>query len=301
MHARWHHGLVVGSVGFVALIASALLVASALWPTAALFEGQDAPVHDSTRPSSGRSHNWAGYAATSGTFTAVAGTWAVPKPSASGARSSDATWVGIGGVNHRDLIQAGTEDTVLLDGTVQTQAWVETLPRSARPVSLTVHPGDSVTVSLGQSGSNQWNVSISDTTTGQSYQTTLTYASSLSSAEWVEEAPSSRRGVLPLDNFGTVQFTSCSTTQNGQSVSLSSAGAQPITMIDRLGQAVASPSGIGGDGASFSVTREQPSVSVQPEPRIVVVPFPYPGFPFTPRGRFPFDPFPQGRVWRLAP
>lgn len=288
-------------LGCAALVGAGIMVAGALWPTASLVEGQNDPVHDSTATSSGRSRNWSGYAATSGVFTAVSGTWTVPNPSTGSVRSSDATWVGIGGVNHRDLIQAGTENTVLLDGTVRSQAWVETLPRPARPVALAVHPGDSVTVGISQSGSDQWNVSIADTTTGQSYQTVLTYASSLSSAEWVEEAPSTGRGVLPLDNFGTVRFTSSSTTRNGQAQSLAGAGAQPITMIDRFGRVVASPSAIGGDGSSFTVTRAQPAApAVRPGPSIVIVPFPYPGFPFAPHGRLPSDPFPgRERSWRL--
>ena len=49
---------------------------------------------------------------------------------------------------------------------------------------------------------------LANNTTGQTYDTTQTYTSSHSSAEWVEEAPSGGRGgVLPLDNFGTIQFT----------------------------------------------------------------------------------------------
>ena len=43
------------------------------------------------------------------------------------------------------------------------------------------------------------------------YQTTLHYASSLSSAEWIEEAPSSGRRIIPIDDFGTVQFTAAMT------------------------------------------------------------------------------------------
>src|SRR5579862_3178597 len=62
--------------------------------------------------SSNDSSNWAGYAAQGGTFTGVTGTWTVPAPTADATTTyatriaADATWVGIGGVSTRNLIQA---------------------------------------------------------------------------------------------------------------------------------------------------------------------------------------------------
>jgi hypothetical protein len=83
----------------------------------------------------------------------------------------------------------------------------------------------------------------------------VNYTSSESSAEWVDEAPASQRGILPLDNFGTVSFSAASATQSGQTVNLVQAGAQPITMLNAARQPLAQPSPIGSDGSSFSVTR----------------------------------------------
>ena len=84
----------------------------------------------------------------------------------------------------------------------------------------------------------------------------MPYVSSHSSAEWVQEAPSAgRRGIVPLDDFGAVQFTSGATIKNGQVVDVAGSGARPVTMIDRTGQAVAVPSAIGDDGSSFTVMR----------------------------------------------
>lgn len=201
------------------------------------------------------SHNWSGYAATGGKFTAVTGTWKVPEPSSSGGFGSGATWVGIGGVNTRDLIQAGTQETTDGSGAVHYQAWTETLPQASRQVPFTVSPGDSVTVSIEQQAAGQWLVSFKNNTTGKSYQTTLRYASSLSSAEWVEEAPSARRGIVPLDNFGTVHFSGGSAVKDGKTVTIAQAGAQPITMADSRGRAIAVPSALTADGQGFSVSR----------------------------------------------
>ena len=207
------------------------------------------------------SSNWAGYVATSGTFTAVGGSWIVPQATGSNANlSADATWVGIGGGSGTDLIQAGTQD-IIQNGTPTYTAWYELLPASSVQVPLAVHPNDEVTVAIAQQSNSQWQISFSDTTTGQSYQTSVSYASSLSSAEWIEEMPSDQRGLVTLDNFGTVSFTDGLTTQNGSQVSISGSGAQPMTMITKNDQALVTPSSLGADGASFTVTRTAAAAS----------------------------------------
>jgi hypothetical protein len=124
-------------------------------------------------------------------------------------------------------------------------------------VPLAVEPGDSVTVSINEqgAGSGVWTISITNNTSGKSYHTTVNYASSESSAEWVEEAPSGPNGVLPLDNFNSVAFSATTAVVNGQTVDLMQASAQPITMVNSNGQALAVPSGIASDGSSFSVVR----------------------------------------------
>jgi hypothetical protein len=209
------------------------------------------------------SHNWSGYAAADGTFTQVTGTWSVPQFSTDNTGGIDAAWVGIGGVRSRDLIQAGTQQTVSGAGSTQYEAWVEMLPSASRPVPLQIHAGDSITVNIAEQSANNWLIHFSNNTTGQTYDTTRQYTSSHSSAEWVEEAPSGGRagGVLPLDNFGTIQFSGGSATKNGQSVSISGADATAITMIGNGNQPLAVPSDLGSDGASFSVARTNTPVN----------------------------------------
>jgi hypothetical protein len=186
-------------------------------------------------------------------FTAVRGTWTVPTVSATGT-GVDATWAGIGGAKTTDLIQAGTQ-AVVDNGVVQYSAWIETLPQASQTVPLTVNAGDTITVSITEQSSNVWNISIVDATSGGTCSGTVTYASSGSSAEWIEEAPSSGRGVVLLDRFGTVQFTNASAVDNQQTVTAAAAGATPVTMINGSGVQLAAPSAFGAGGASFSVTR----------------------------------------------
>jgi Peptidase A4 family len=230
---------------------------------------QPAPLPAATT-SAATSHNWSGYAATNGTFTGVSGTWTVPQPSSSSATTGvGATWVGIGGVSSQDLIQAGTQD-VTSGGQHQFQSWIEMLPAASQQVPLAVAPGNSVTVSIIESGpgSGTWQISLKNTTTGQTYQTSAQYTSSQSSAEWIEEAPASGNGrsttILPLDNFGTISFTGATTVDNGQTADLAQSGAKSITMLNSANQALAVPSTIGSDGSSFNVMRTSASATTTP-------------------------------------
>jgi hypothetical protein len=228
------------------------------------------------------SHNWSGYAATGGTFTQVTGTWSLPQFSTDNTGGIDAAWVGIGGVRSRDLIQAGTQQTVSGTGRTQYEAWIEMLPRASRPVPLQVHAGDSITVNIAEQSPNEWLIHFSNNTTGQTYDTTQQYQSTHSSAEWVEEAPSGGRGggVLPLDNFGTIQFSAGATTKNGQSTSISGAAAKAITMIGGANQALAVPSDLSSDGASFTVSRTNAPVNTAGPGRRGFRGFPFPVVPF---------------------
>jgi hypothetical protein len=203
------------------------------------------------------SRNWSGYVATAGPYTGVTGTWTVPQPNVTGGTGIGATWVGIGGVSSRDLIQAGTQDATRGGGRAQFEAWIEMLPQPSQQVPLAVAPGDSVTVAIDElgAGTGNWQISMANNTSGQTFQTAVSYTSSNSSAEWIEEAPSGPGGIVPLDNFSSVSFSVASASQDGQTANLHEANAQPITMLNANGQALAVPSPIGSDGSSFTVTR----------------------------------------------
>jgi hypothetical protein len=202
------------------------------------------------------SQNWSGYAATAGDYTAVSATWTVSEVSAVSSAGVDAAWVGIGGVRSHDLIQAGTQRTVSPRGVTQHEAWIELLPQPSQMVPLKISAGDSVSVSITQQGPETWLIALTNTTSGEAYEVTKHYASSLSSAEWVEEAPSAGRGgPLPLDDFGTLTFTRASAVRDDETVNIVQAGAHAITMITPGGAHLVEPSGPGVDGDSFSVTR----------------------------------------------
>jgi len=207
------------------------------------------------QPGTGTSRNWSGYAARSGTFTSVSATWTLPTIPLDGPFGSDAAWVGIGGIRTRDLIQAGTQQSASGTGSVTYQAWIETLPAPSRTVPLTVLPGETVTISVDQQAGDMWLISFANLTSGQTLVRSVQYSSSLSSAEWIEEAPSTRRRVLPISQFGSLTFSTASAVKDGQSQTLADLGARAISLVDDTGRAVAVPSPLGADGASFTVAR----------------------------------------------
>src|SRR5437588_1264450 len=120
--------------------------------------------------SSTTSSNWAGYVAdNTNTYSGVGATWDVRARSVSDTNeiSTDATWVGIGGVKNHDLIQIGTQ-AVIQNGAIEYQAWYETLPDYQTIIPLTISAGDSVTATLSRQSSDSWHIMIKDNTSRES-------------------------------------------------------------------------------------------------------------------------------------
>lgn len=203
------------------------------------------------------SSNWSGYLETGQTYTQISGSWTATNPtSVSGETTADATWIGIGGVTSNDLIQVGTQNIIYASGQVNTTAFYELLPGTAINITgLTVTPGDQMSARISQVATSQWAITITDDSTGGSWTQDVAYNSSLSSAEWIEEDPStSRYHEIPFDFFGLAAFAQAQATANGSTVNLSQGNALPITMINSYGQTVALPSAISFDGLSFAIS-----------------------------------------------
>ncbi|HUY09932.1 MAG TPA: G1 family glutamic endopeptidase [Candidatus Dormibacteraeota bacterium] len=136
------------------------------------------------------SSNWSGYVVGNGPYTSVQGTFDVPNILSSSTNTDTAEWVGIDGFTNTSLIQAGINEPY--DASTKTyvvQAWWEILPASATPISMTVSPGDSITVTIGQISGTDWAITLTDNTTAQTFTTDQTYTGPLTSAEWILEAP----------------------------------------------------------------------------------------------------------------
>ncbi len=206
------------------------------------------------------STNWSGYAVTgsNGAFTSVSASWTQPTATCSSSssgrhgRSSDeyaAFWVGLDGYSSDSVEQTGTDSDC--DGTTPDYyGWYEMYPADPVYFTNTVKPGDSISASVTFSGTDTYTLVLTDHT--QDWTQTITKNQSgldRSSAEVITEAPSSSSGVLPLADFGTVNYTA--STDNGSSMGTQSPTA--IVMVDNSGQDKDSTSSMSSSGA-FSNT-----------------------------------------------
>jgi hypothetical protein len=212
-------------------------------------------LHDST------SSNWSGYAVSSnsGSVTAVSGSFTVPTVSGSGTAYAS-TWVGIDGYNSRSVEQTGIEEDVV-NGVAQYSAWYEMYPAYPVTVNLAIHAGDQINASVSYAN-GRFTLTLTDLNdpAGQNTFSVTKSGSNLqrSSAEWIQEAPSSNAGVLPLANFGTVTFTNAQATINGTTGAINnsawSSEVQKINMVNSGGTTVqAATSPLSADGTSFAV------------------------------------------------
>lgn len=195
------------------------------------------------------SANWSGYVlpefVTHESYTSAQATWVVPTVVFKKKPAVSSNWVGIGGFCKnsqcskvdKSLIQLGTAHEALSRTRTDYFAWYEMLPAASIPIpTLVVNPGDVITASLSCAGnctgSQVWTLSMVDETTGGSWMNDFSYASPNLSAEWIEEAPSGRGGILPLANYGTSTFDQSMT--NGDSANLTLA--DTIVMRDPHGE-----------------------------------------------------------------
>jgi len=194
------------------------------------------------------SSNWSGYAATGGGFTSVTSNWIQPTASCGSGTTYSSFWVGLDGDGSNTVEQTGTSADCS-GGSPQYYAWYEMYPKYPVNLSLAIRPGDSITGSVTVGGNNRYTLTITNNTTGRFFSTTVKGHGSNYSAEAIAEAPSSRSGVLPLTNFGTVNFSG--TVVNGQPI-----GAFNPDRIDMVsgGTLKAQTSALSSSRTDFSVT-----------------------------------------------
>jgi hypothetical protein len=184
------------------------------------------------------SSNWSGYAATSSTtqFTSVSSSWVQPAGNCRSGNQYAAFWVGLDGYSSSTVEQTGSE-VDCVGRTPRYYGWYEMYPGASSDYSNPVSAGDRFTASVTYLGSNQFKLILSDTTKGWTQTQTQTLVTAArSSAEVIAEAPccTARGGILPLTNFGTVNFTgaSAATTASPAGASLATFNPVEITMPD---------------------------------------------------------------------
>jgi hypothetical protein len=201
------------------------------------------------------SENWAGYAATgaAGSFTSVSASWAQPAVSCGGTDTFSAFWAGLDGDGTPTVEQTGTEADCN-QGTASYQGWYEIFPNAPVFYPDPVQPGDGMSASVLADGNGIFTLTLRDATQGWTQATQQAGpGAQLGSAEVIAEAPSNGT-VLPLADFGTVNFTGVTVDDApiGTDANLSE-----LTLSAPDGTALATPSALTA-GNAFSVTSDGP-------------------------------------------
>jgi peptidase A4-like protein len=220
------------------------------------------------RANANQSNNWFGYnqgALEQGglkQFNSITGDWTVPTVSqhTAGQDESSSDWIGIGGgcvdagctVTDNTLIQTGTEQDVAADGTKSYSAWWEVIPAPSIGITMTVGPGDHMHASIAEAvaGSNVWNITLTDVTRNETFTTTVPYASTHGTAEWIEETPliiGTNAGLASLPNLTDPAFDLGTT--NGAPANLKAS--EEMQLTDSNGSVIGSPSAPDSDADGF--------------------------------------------------
>lgn len=214
------------------------------------------------------STNWSGYAVTGSSFTSAKASWTIPSVNCSKTPNTYSSfWVGIDGWTSTTVEQTGTDSDC--DGSSPSYyAWYEFYPAGSILVSsVPVSPGNHMSASVTYNGSN-FTVTITNESTGKSFSKSGTVrGAKRSSAEWIAEAPccTNAGGILPLADFGTVDFGQDYTNVSGTNDATDSSVSGPIgdygsniyesIMVNgKTGADEAVPSALSSDGTSFTVT-----------------------------------------------
>jgi Peptidase A4 family len=243
------------------VVAATALLSSAAWGTSPTTVQMmvHKPAHHLVPPGRGVAYttNWSGYAAKNTTFTDAKGSWVQPAVSCtSNKRQYSSFWVGIDGYASNTVEQIGTDSDCVGRG-ASYYAWYEMYPAGSVQISnFPVSPGDTISAEVSVSGTS-FTLTLTSSRSGTFTTTQSLSTAAKSSAEWVAEAPSScfvNCSVLPLANFGTVQFSGSYATSSGASSPISSFSNDNIVMETNRGTVKAAPSGLSPDGTAFSDT-----------------------------------------------
>ena len=207
------------------------------------------------------SQNWAGYATAGqpGTFTSVSASWTQPAVTCAAQQTFSSFWVGLDGDGTQTVEQTGTEADCN-NGVPSYQGWFEMFPNAPVFYNNGVAPGDAMSASVVANGGGAFTLALADQTQGWTQITNQTSAAAqLGSAEIIAEAPSDTNSVLPLSNFGTVNFSNAAITN----APLGNANAAGLTMVSAGGVTEATPSAITNRSA-FSITWDSNGTAASP-------------------------------------
>jgi len=205
---------------------------------------------NATNAAATTSENWAGYASagTPGQDTSVSASWTQPAVTCTATNTFSSFWVGLDGDGTPSVEQTGTEADCD-NGAATYEGWFEMFPNAPVFYNNPVQPGDAMSASVVANGGGAFTLTLTDTTAGWTQTTNQTSnTAQLGSAEIIAEAPSDGN-VLPLSNFGTVNFTNAT----ADNAPIGNENASALTMVSAANVTEATPSALTG-GNAFTVT-----------------------------------------------
>lgn len=226
-----------------------------------------------TSPST--SPNWSGYAALTKlqdplnySVEKVSGSWIVPTLTATPDDAFSVAFVGIDGFFNNEtavtIEQIGTAH-IWFEGEPFYFAWFEMFgPTSTgglnEIVNFPVNPGDEIFAQVKYVGNNIFSLKIFNTTQKAfvkvPYSLTFQPLAARTSAEWIVEAPSGINSILPLANYGTLEFCNCQAVIRDKKGSISNKRWEntAITMVNNTGEIQSQPSPLNCSGTNFTLT-----------------------------------------------
>ncbi len=207
--------------------------------------------------------SWSGYVVATNlnspadnSVTFVSGQWIVPALDDSSGMGYSSFWVGMDGFSNGTVEQIGMEADYFL-GQPYYYGWFQLYPLGGQNFTMDILPGDVMEAQVRYDANDQFLLSLSNLTTGEMHSFTVSYPqASRATAEWVAEAPY-YQGILPLADFGTVQFMNLKATIKNQTQTNIASGAlqdAAIIMADDANTIKAVPSGYSPTDSSFTIT-----------------------------------------------
>ncbi|KAH8812224.1 Scytalidopepsin B [Xylogone sp. PMI_703] len=183
--------------------------------------------------------NWGGAILEASGFSAVSAVANVPR-GGGGSNAAGTAWVGIDGNDcETAILQTGFD--WYGDGTYD--AWYEWWPEDSSSFSgITIAEGDDIQMSVVATSKTSGIASLENLTTGQKVSKTFSNVRSgslcLTDAEFIiedfEECQGNNCQFVPFASFSpAVEFSQCSVTANGRSVSLNSATISEVVINNR--------------------------------------------------------------------
>ena len=204
------------------------------------------------------SPNWVGYTFSVQGVTGIRAEWSEPFAIPVQQRSAEVVWVGVGGFNSPDIMQAGTI-AYFIGRYGGENAWYERFPVDKYTVpGLRVFPQDVIDCVLTRQPGSQtrWRIWIKETATGAVWTRTVHFDAGVQLPDFIVEDPARGRGgaLETMARWGSVTFRHMAIRIGGAWIAPGRLSSIRIDMA-KGGRTIATAGGLRAGGTSFTATQ----------------------------------------------